>query len=82
MLRFANSVGSPAMGTAPPSVSRTVAVGVRKPPASSPGLLAARKPRDMVIHALVKTTPVNLHEPLLDGLEAPQSRAGRGRSAL
>ena len=71
MLRPASSVGAPALGAAPLSVSRSVAVGARKIPAFALSLLAARKLRDLVMHTLVKTTPVNLHELLFDDLEAP-----------
>ena len=70
-LWLTSSVGVPALGAAPFPVSGSVAIGARAVSAFTPAFLAARELRDLVIRALVKTVSVDLHELILDGLQAP-----------
>ena len=61
---FTSPIGVPALGAAPLPVSRSVAIGARAVSAFTPTFVAPRELQDLVVHALVKTTSVDLHESL------------------
>ena len=80
---FTSSIGVPALGAAPLPVSRSVAIGARAVSAFTPTFVAPRELRDLVVHALVKTISVDLHEFLFGGLQSPSFSGEAGpRRAL
>ena len=70
-LRFASSISFSAMGTAPFSVPRAIAVEALEAPALPFSLLAVRELGNLVIHTLVKTVAINFHELVFNGWETP-----------